>query len=186
MSHITIYMWTHTYIFRNVTLGDRPVRMSHVIWNESCPTLLYIYVNTHTLYSLTWLWETGLYVWVMSYEMSHVPHYCIYMWTHTHVFHMSYETSHIIWNESCLTLLCVHVHTHMRYELFMEGTCHLLKCHVTYWNDISHAIPMSHGTCEWVMAHVNESWHIWRSHGTYVMAHMNESWHLWMSHGTYK
>jgi len=37
------------------------------------------------------------------------------------------------------------------------------------------------------MAHMNESWHIWMSHGTYewVMAHMNESWHIWMSHGMY-
>jgi len=38
---------------------------------------------------------------------------------------------------------------------------------------------MSHGTYEWVMAHMNESWRIWMSHGTYewVMAHMKESWH---------
>jgi len=44
-------------------------------------------------------------------------------------------------------------------------------------------IWMSHGTYEWVMVHMNESWHIWMSHGTYewVMAHTNESWHIWMT-----
>ena len=43
-------------------------------------------------------------------------------------------------------------------------------------------------TYEWVMARMNESCHIWMSHGTYewVMARMNESWHVWMSHGTYE
>ena len=28
-------------------------------------------------------------------------------------------------------------------------------------------VRMSHGTHEWVMAHVNEAWHIWMSHSTY-------------------
>ena len=48
-------------------------------------------------------------------------------------------------------------------------------------------IWMSHGTYEWVMAYTNESWHIWMSHGTYewVMAHMNESLHIWMFRDTY-
>ena len=37
------------------------------------------------------------------------------------------------------------------------------------------------------MAHINESWHTWMSHGTHesIMAHMNETCHIWMSHGTY-
>ena len=49
-------------------------------------------------------------------------------------------------------------------------------------------IWMSHGTHEWVMAHMDESWHTWMSHATdeSVMAHMNESWHVCMSHGTYR
>jgi len=35
------------------------------------------------------------------------------------------------------------------------------------------------------MAYVNESWHMWMSHGIceWVMAYVNESWHMWMSHG---
>jgi len=37
-------------------------------------------------------------------------------------------------------------------------------------------------------AHMNESWHIWRSHGTYewVMAHINDLWHISMSHVTHE
>jgi len=34
--------------------------------------------------------------------------------------------------------------------------------------------------CGWVMAHINESCHIWMSHGT----HRNESCHIWMNHVT--
>jgi len=45
-------------------------------------------------------------------------------------------------------------------------------------------------TYEWIMARMNESSHIWMSHGTYKwdMARMNEScyiWNTWMTHGTY-
>jgi len=49
-------------------------------------------------------------------------------------------------------------------------------------------IWMSHGTHKWIMAHMNESWHKYMSHGKYewVMAHMNESWHIWVNHGTYE
>jgi len=47
---------------------------------------------------------------------------------------------------------------------------------------------MSHGTCDWVMAHVIESWHIWLSHGTYEDSRVNDLWHIWvsgqMNHGT--
>ena len=48
--------------------------------------------------------------------------------------------------------------------------------------------PRSASVNEWVVAHMNASWHIWMRHGTYecVMAHMNESWHIWMRHGTYE
>ena len=46
-------------------------------------------------------------------------------------------------------------------------------------------------TSEWVMSHMNASWHIWMSHVTYEwdmsrMNEMNESWHIWMSHVTYE
>jgi len=47
---------------------------------------------------------------------------------------------------------------------------------------------VSHGTREWVMSHMIESWHIWMSHVTYewVTAHVTESWHKWMSHVTHR
>ena len=46
---------------------------------------------------------------------------------------------------------------------------------------------ISHVTYGWVMAHMDESWHVWMSHVIYewVMSYMNESWHIWMSHVTY-
>jgi len=39
---------------------------------------------------------------------------------------------------------------------------------------------MSHGIYEWVMAHMNGSWHIWMGRGVHewVMSYMNESWYL--------
>jgi len=54
-------------------------------------------------------------------------------------------------------------------------------------------ICMSHGTFDWVwtlmdQSVTSESWLVWISHGKYewVTAHMNESWHIWLSHGTYE
>ena len=46
----------------------------------------------------------------------------------------------------------------------------------------------SHVTYEWVMSHINESYHIWMSHvpHQWVMSYMNESCHTWMSHVTYE
>jgi len=45
---------------------------------------------------------------------------------------------------------------------------------------------MSHVTYEWVMSHMNDSYHIWKSLDTYewVMTHMNLSCHMWMGHVT--
>ena len=42
-------------------------------------------------------------------------------------------------------------------------------------------------TNESVISHVNESWHMWMSHGTYEwgMAHVHESWHICKIWGSY-
>jgi len=56
---------------------------------------------------------------------------------------------------------------------------------VSHSNDACHA-------CEWVMAHVDESWHMWISHVTCewvmsrIMSHSNEAWHACMSHVTHE
>jgi len=67
-----------------------------------------------------------------------------------------------------------------------HGTCVWIR-HVTYVGATTRppAAPPSSAravapTHQWVMARVNESWHIWISYGRYgwVMAHMNMSWHI--------
>jgi len=49
---------------------------------------------------------------------------------------------------------------------------------------------MSHVPYEWVMAHVNESCHIWHTRESHIQFireyHMNESCPIWMSQGTYE
>ena len=67
------------------------------------------------------------------------------------------------------------------------------SCHICSMNDlcagseVARQIPSSATIYEWVMSHMNESWHIWMSHVTYewVMSHIYESIHIWMSHVTY-
>ena len=79
---------------------------------------------------------------------------------------------------------CVCVNTpHMWYDSSLM---------MSWFTDAWH-IWMSHGTCKWVMAHMNESCSMSHIHiqvmshiHEWVMAHINESWHIWMSHGTYE
>jgi len=66
---------------------------------------------------------------------------------------------------------------------------------MAHTNELYH-ISTTHGTYEWVMAHLNDSCHLWKHmneschiwirHITYewVMSHVNESYHIWMSHVT--
>jgi len=105
---------------------------------------------------------------------------------------------------------------------YMNGSRHTRTSHITSHTNETHHYESHHNTVYphftafiyiWVMARINESWHIWMSHvthkwvyhieapaiiilttnaymshGTYewVMAHRNESCHTRMSHVTWK
>jgi len=46
-------------------------------------------------------------------------------------------------------------------------------------------MSMSHGTCGWVMAHMNQPCDMWMSHVTHH-SHSNGTWHAWLSHMTHE
>jgi len=93
--------------------------------------------------------------------------------------------------QSCV---CTHTHSHVsaHTHTVMSAHTHTVMClhtHTQSWRIwISHVIHMNEScrTYEWVMAHINESrhipsvesWHVWKSHGTYerVTARMQEAW----------
>ena len=120
-------------------------------------------------------------------------------------------------------IACIYVHTYVyttctswgsRPRQCLNVAAHLRKGqaqmrHLTpHTPDLSHIDPPR----IWVMSHMNESCHIWRSHVTYeegqkpmqypmpytpdlsyidppriwVMSHINESWHIRRSHVTYE
>jgi len=76
--------------------------------------------------------------------------------------------------------------------------------HMSYVTCEYSRLWISHGTHEWGMTHMNESWHIWTGGSGFVswnqrrrnalqspsgrewVMSMNESWRMWMSHGIYE
>jgi len=93
-----------------------------------------------------------------------------------------------------------------KYEAYMDKSSHIWMNHVKYeWYLRLQTLDcvclrMSHVMYECVIAHVNESCHVWLRRGMYeyvvsrinvrhathgwVMSHMDESCHMWMSHVT--
>jgi len=112
--------------------------------------------------------------------------------------------------ESCMTGIYIYIYIYMYIYcdiglcIWYNGICEWVKSrmnlvwlgHITRMNYgtydwvVSHmnllANYLSHVPCEWVVAHVNESCHIWMRHGTceWVVSHMNESCHIGMSRPT--
>ena len=66
------------------------------------------------------------------------------------------------------------IHSDVPWLIHARVTLHDTRMHDS--RTLNESGGMSHGTYEWVMAHMNESWHIWMSHGTYewVICHVLE------------
>jgi len=153
--------------------------------NESCHIWMshvtYKWVMSHIMSIHWWRWPSPsrshvTHDWVMSHMneschtwMSHVT----YEWVKTH----TNESRHI-WM-SHVTYHCVNLQW-MSHNIYQWVTSGIMT--VEFWLFLS--LSGSHGTHEWVMSRMDESYPLWMSHITYewVTSHINESCHRWSCH----
>jgi len=180
--------------------------------NKSCEIREWVMPHRHIVNKESWwrpsIWMShGIYEWVMAYMnwvMSQCMHIankysrwwptmshgigihgpshgkCEWVMAHTNWVMVHVNESWHIWTQSWQMWM-----SHGTYEL----------SHVSMYRHIANKDSwrrtiqwMSHGTCEWVVAHMN--WVVSRCTGTLQIKTpdkcMNESWYIWKSHGTYE